>query len=336
MKKTFLILAAFLIICPLAQGAESQKPQKNTSETIGSNIAYLTQKGYFEKAQQPSFLSPLEEVRRAMNLHLKYANCYNLEALKNLYADNYINADGLNKELYFELIKKTWVGYPDIKYRASIKNIEVDGDYAIVEVSEDAVATTDSKSGVVNEKGLLESASNSVYYLEKISNRWLITSDHVLFEKTFLRYGSARNTSVELTSPCQIAANNSYTATLKIVPPKDSLVIASVGQENITYPQTVAEEVFRKLPENGTLERVFKSNDKNINEYSVASFGITKAELRGTEIKIYVTGLGFVMSRVNVIPKNDFVKAENPEKIEKAEKSDKTEKAEKCEKHEKN
>ncbi len=36
-----------------------------------------------------------------------------------------------------------------------------------------------------------------------------------------------------------------------------------------------------------------------------ASFGITRAEInKGTEIKIYVTGLGYVMSRINVIPKN--------------------------------
>ena len=63
------------------------------------------------------------------------------------------------------------------------------------------------------------------------------------------------------------------------------------------------------------LERVFKSNGQNINEYAVASFGITKAEIKnGTELKIYVTGLGFVMSRVNVIPKNEFIKVAENEK----------------------
>jgi len=67
---------------------------------------------------------------------------------------------------------------------------------------------------------------------------------------------------------------------------------------------------------------LFTYNDKNINEYAVASFGITKAEVKnGREIKIYVTGLGFLMSRVNVIPNNEFVKIAKKEKAkdEKAE-----------------
>jgi len=303
MKKLFIILAAVVLFCPKSYAGEE-------------NIALLTKKGFFEVApQQCTFANPQEEIRKTLYLHLKAANTYNYEGLKALYADNYSNADGLNKEIYFELIKKTWASYPDIKYKIDIKNIEVNGNTAVAQVSESAVATTDSKSGVVDEKGCLQSISNSVYHLEKVNNVWLISSDYIISEKTFLRYGSARSVNVDLSAPVQIAANTKYNAVLKIEPPKDSLIIASIGQESITYPQTVAEEVFRKLPENGILERVFTSNAKNINEYSVASFGITKAEIKnGTEIKIYVTGLGFVMSRVNVIPKNDFVKVAQDEK----------------------
>jgi hypothetical protein len=95
----------------------------------------------------------------------------------------------------------------------------------------------------------------------------------------------------------------------------------------------LAEEVFRKLPDDGALERVFKSNDKNINEYAVASFGITKARIiNQSELKILVTGLGFAMSRVNVIPKNEFIKVAD---IEKQEKNGNQERLEKLEKHEK-
>jgi len=303
MKKLILILTAFLIICP--------KSFANTDD-----IALLEKSGFFTPLVQESCLSsPMEEVKKTLYLHLRYANNCNLEGLQSLYADNYTNADGLSKAIYFDLIKKTWENYPDIKYRIDIKNVEISGDNAIVQVDESALATTDSKSSVVNEKGLLESISDSVYYLEKINNKWLITSDHILFEKTSLRYGTARTIDVNLTAPCQVSADNSYTVSLKINPPKDSLVIASIGKENITYPQTVAEEIFRKLPEDGLLERMFKSNNKNINEYAVASCGITKAEIsKGMEIKVYVTGLGFVMSRVNVIPKNDFVKVADNEK----------------------
>lgn len=303
MKKLFLILTAFLILSSKSYAADTD------------NIALLTQKGFFETPHQTSSTNPCEDIKKTLYTHLKYANNYNLEGLKSLYAPNYNNADGLNKDIYFDLIKKTWESYPDIKYKINIKSIEINDNNAVAQVNEDAIATTNSKSGLVNEKGLLESASGSVYYFEKVNNEWLITSDHILFEKTYLRYGSAKDINIDLIAPFQITADTPYTASLKIQTPKDSLIIASIGQENITYPQTIAEEAFRKLPGDGTLERMFKSNDKNINEYAVASFGVTKAELNNpTEIKVYVTGLGFLMSRVNVIPKNNFIKVENDEK----------------------
>ena len=299
-KKIFLILmalTAFGIFCP-----------KSYASTETENIALLTKKGFFDNSQQSMFINPCEEVRRTLYLHLKYANNYNLNGLKSLYAPKYMTSDGFSSENYFELIQKTWASYPDIKYKINIQNIEINQNTAIAQVSEDAIALTDSKSGIINERGVLQSTSTNVYYLEKINNEWLITSDYIIFEKTSLKYGSARDIKIDLTAPYQIPADTQYTVSLKMEAPKDSLIIASIGQENTTYPQIVAEEVFRKFPDDGILERVFKSNDKNINEYAVASFGITKAELKkGTEIKVYVTGIGFIMSRVNVIPKNNFI-----------------------------
>lgn len=307
MKKILLVLTVLIAITAVCPKTYAQEID---------NIALLTKKGFFDNEQQTnSFLTPCEEVRKTLFTHLKYANAYNYDGLKSLYADNYSNADGLSKDIYFDLIKKTWDSYPDIKYKIDIKNIQIDGNVAVAQVNESAWATTSSKSGVMDENGLLQSVSESVYYLEKFNNDWLITSDSILFEKTFLKYGAARDIEVSLSAPSQIPANTIYTSSLKIDVPKDSIVIASIGQENITYPQTIAEEVFRKLPDDGILERVFTSNGKNINEYAVASFGITKAEInKEAEIRVYVTGLGFVMSRINVIPKNDFVKvAKNEE-----------------------
>lgn len=297
MKKALLLMLAILLFCPKSIAGEE-------------NISLLTKKGFFDKPVANSVsLNACDDIRKTIYSHLKYANTYNYEGLKSLYADTYSSSDGINKEIYFDLVKKTWESYPDIKYKININNIEVNGTKAIAQVRESAVGTTNSKSGVVDQKGLLESISNSVYYFEKINNEWLINSDYVISEKTFLRYGSAKEISIELDAPNQIPAGTPYTATLKMEYPKDTLIIASIGQESITYPQTTADEVFRKLPEDGLLERMFKSNQKNINEYAVASFGVTKAEIKkGAEIKIYVTGLGFVMSRVNVIPKNELVK----------------------------
>lgn len=305
MKKLLLILTAFLVICP------------NSYATESANIALLSKKGFFDHPQESCFISPCEEVKRTLYSHLKYANSYDLEGLKSLYSDNYISSDGLNKKIYFDLIRKTWASYPDIKYKINIKNIETDGNIAVAQVNESATATTNLTSSVLKEKGILQSTSNSVYYLEKVNGEWQVTSDYILYERTFLLYGSAKDMAISLTSPSQIAANEQYSTSLKIDSPEDTIIIASIGQEKITYPQEVAPEVFRKLPDSGVLERVFRANDKNINEYAVASFGVTKAELKkATEIKISVTGLGFVMSRVNVIPQNNFIKVEKDEKTE--------------------
>lgn len=318
MKKILLILITIMAFCP-------------KSYANSDNIALLTKNGFFEKPQVSS-TKPCDDVKKILFAHLKYSNEYNFDKLNSLYATNYINADGLSKDVLFDLIKKTWANYPDIKYKIAIENIQIGENSAIAQLSEEALATTNATSQILAEKGILKSFSSSIYYLTKINNEWKITSDHVIFEKTFLTYGSAQNVGVELIAPSQIAANTPYTATLRIDAPKDALIIASIGKENITYPQDVAEEVFRKLPDSGTLERVFKSNKDNINEYTVASFGLTRAEVNnGSQIKISVTGLGFAMSRVNVVPINNFVKFEN-EKTDKVEKKEKVDKGEKIEK----
>ena len=297
MKKAFLILITLLIFSPQSYG-----------ET--ENIALLTKKGFFEK-QETTQTNPYEEIKKTMAVHLKASNAYDINKLSSLYADKYINGDGFKKDVYFDLIEKTWASYKDIKYKMEIKNIQVYGDLAMVELNEYAIATTDSKSSALMGKGLLRSISDCIYYFEKINNDWQITSDHTAFEKIYLSYGAAQNSQIELIAPSQILANTPYTASLEIKAPQDTLVIASIGREIITYPQTVADEVFRKFPDNNCLERMFTSNDKNINEYTVASYGMTKAEIKkGSEIKIYITGLGFVMSRVNVIPINNYIKYE--------------------------
>lgn len=316
MKRLLLTLIALLILAPASYCAQAEI----------DTITLLTQKGFFATSSSSQSIStnPYVELRKSLCAHLKYANSYNLDGLKTLYADNYINADGLNKDIYFDLIKKTWESYPDIKYSMEIKNLEISTNTATAQVVERAIASTSAKSGIIHERGILESTSNSVYYFEKINNKWLITSDHIISEKTMLRYGVANDVRINLIAPNQIPANTEYTAALDIQAPKDSLVIASIGKENITYPQVLAEEIFRKLPDDGVLERVFKSNNKNINEYAVASFGITKAKIiNQSELKIFVTGLGFVMTRVNVIPKNEFVKVAEVKKEEKEQKDEK-------------
>ena len=58
--------------------------------------------------------------------------------------------------------------------------------------------------------------------------------------------------------------------------------------------------MFRKLPDDNILERLFISNTDNVNEYIVASIGITKADISDLSIKLSLTGFGYQITRVNV------------------------------------
>jgi hypothetical protein len=291
-----------MIFCPFA----AANPQ---------DIAKLEQNGFFATATKRK-CNTYMSVRKILTNQLKYSNKHDLKDLSGLYADSYVNGDGLNRSIFLDLVKKTWKSYPDIKYYAIIRGIDVNGNKAIAHVDEYALATSsDSQNLSFRDKGLLESNSSTVYYLENINGLWQITSDHIDSERTYLRYGEAKFINIDLDAPNQISAGTPYTAALNIEAPKNSLIIASIGNEKITYPQENAPEVFRKLDEAGTLERIFTSNNNSINEYAVSSFGITRAKMQdGNKLKVSITGLGFAMTRVNVIPKNNFIKAIDDDK----------------------
>ena len=137
----------------------------------------------------------------------------------------------------------------------------------------------------------------------------------VFDEFSVLKYGDARYVDMHLETPKVIGAGQEYTSTLKVDLPSDYVVIASLNQEKIVNPATKPQETFKKLNDEQVLARVFTANTDNVNEYTVASIGITGAEMAGKDkIRVYVNGLAFVMSRINVIPKNNFARVDRQEK----------------------
>lgn len=299
MKKiSVLIFSALLLtsICPVQAGIVA------------------TQKAKIE--QNRIYKINYNDIKAVINQQTVYTNKYDLDGLSSLYAKDFTNSDGFNKEVYFKLIKETWETYPDIIYKTHINNIEFSDNYATVVVDETAIATSKETVGELSVIGELYSTSKCVYFLEKQGTKWVISSEKILDETSTLKYGNARYSKIELSAPKQIGANQDYTATLKVAAPKDSAVIASISKENIVYPQTKAEDAFRRLTGDNILERVFHSNSENVNEYTVASVGITRAEPTYTpdEVRVYMGGLAFIMTRVNVVPKNKFVKIEDESK----------------------
>ena len=133
-------------------------------------------------------------------------------------------------------------------------------------------------------------------------------AEDILDERSALKYGDARFIKMELNAPTLIGAGENYSAELKVDMPADQIVIASIASEKIVQPVEPAPERYRKLPSDQILERLFIANTDNVNEYSIASVGVTKTEPVDEEnVKVYMNGLAFLMTRVNVVPKNNFI-----------------------------
>lgn len=248
-----------------------------------------------------------------------FTNSHNLDKLSDLYAESFMNNDGFDKKLYFKLIKDTWETYPEIQYDTVIRDIQIDGDYASVQTFETALAVTHEQSEKVDAYGELRSYANSIYYLKKSGKKWQIVSEQVLSEKSQLKYGDARFIKMDLNAPRVINAGEEYSAELSIDLADDESGIASIDKQLVIHPLDKPEEAFRAIMADNQLERIFTANKKNINEYATASIGIAKSEpYDETHTKVYMSGIAFLMSRVNVIPQNNFIKEEedNAQKAE--------------------
>lgn len=239
-----------------------------------------------------------ELVKNVLESQVKYANRTNFNKFIKTFDSSYVNSDGFNLETYSKLVKDIWKTYDNIVYDIDIKKVTINGNKASAEITETSFAEIKMTKAY---EGELKSISDTVYDLEKINGRWKVVSDTVLDEKTSMLYGSAKGLDIKLTVPNNIEANKEYCATLEFTPPQDTLAIASIASDIVEYPQKPTEEVFRALPEDNILERLFTSNTKNANEYIVASIGITKTDICDLNLKLSLTGFGYAIKRVNVI-----------------------------------
>lgn len=307
MKKLLLILLMLICMPVLAQ------------EQGDEDMAVIEKLGVLDtKTTDTVSLMPRKEIKNIFKLQEKYTNKQDIEGIKNIYADKYMSYDGFNKDIYVKLAEKTWKTYRNLKYKCYVKNIVLTGNnQATVEVEEYINGLSYIGTKYINEGyGLLENISKSVYFVEKINGKWQIVSDNIYFEHTFLTYGSAKFVPSYFSSPEQVNAGEKYEVSLYVDTPKNAVVIGSLAKENITYPQVSAEEIFRRLSENNTLERIITANTKNINEYAVSFYVImdTNDSEDIETLQMRVTGVGIAMNRVNVIPKNKYIKVED-EKI---------------------
>ena len=251
------------------------------------------------------------KVRNVLNSQVKYANKLNFDKFIATYDKNYQNGDGYNLEIYSKLVKELWGSYDNIKYGIRIKDIKFENDGSakvlLIETSHADIPVTKKMSGTLN------SEANSIYYLKKIDGKWKVTSDKIIDEVTSMLYGEATNLNIKLSAPKEVTPGYEYTASLEFIPPKDTFAIASIAKDKVEYPQKQAKEVFRKLPDDNILERLFIANSENANEYVIASIGLTRADIKDMSIKLSLTGFGYQIIRVNVV--NELTKNSTNEEI---------------------
>ena len=258
-----------------------------------------------------------KEIEQLLTTQEKFAQIYDLEGIKTIYGKEFVNNDGFKWDVYFNLIEETWKNYPDITYTTKINKIDSDGEYAVVLTSEKAVATTSSEFPVGEVFGELNSTSECIYYLRKIGNEWKITGEQVLKEISSLKFGDARYVKMTFDAPKMVGAGETYTSTIKVHVPSNNIVIGALSQEKIVPPIGEPDEKFRPFSDSQTLTRIFSANTDNVNEYNVASVALTEAEpTKDGNIKVYMSGLAFVMTRVNVVPTNNFAKVKEKDEQE--------------------
>ena len=239
----------------------------------------------------------------------RYSEKNDLEKLREMYDDNFVNNDGFNKETLFKMMEISADAYEDVEYTTIIDNIKVSGDFAVVDAHETAKGYTAAQIESLNDKGLITSEIYYTDYLKRDGNKWKITATDVRSELVSLKYGEAKNMPVEITAPECIASGTDYEVTLNTSAPLESFLVGSIVNEPIEFPVSQTRDVFRTI-KSDELIRVLTSNSDNKNEYATVTIAVTRAKLEPPSVVINMTGMAFVMKRINVIKVNDQIKLE--------------------------
>ena len=246
-------------------------------------------------------------------------NKHNLNALKKVYADDFINSDGQNKTQLFAQMARTFAGYPDMKTDYEVKHISSTAQYASANVVQKVSATTRDTSKITKDKGTYSAVLETVFYLKKMGTEWKIYSEAVQSETSVLAYGMAKDVPAVINAPQKVLAGNDYSANVVVDTPDGYSSIASVNSTQLVEGYNMNGETFRQIPaDSGSVERVLKANSDNNNEAVVVSVGFTKlTQDMFKKAKMDIAGLMILMRRVDIVPENSNYKVTDKAKNDK-------------------
>lgn len=284
-KICLLIILMFALATPKVQAVDIQ--------SLLSNIGF---NAFLQKDAK-------EEITKVLEKQQDYANRKNYTKLKALYTSTYANFDGIDMDSYIDSLKKTADRHGKLKYQTIINSVNIYGDYATVEATDITDGVTKESYEVIPGKGILHSEAKAIYYFKKEDGVWKIDSEMALNEKSYLKYGSAKEIEINLYAPECVKADTEYNIKVSAELKEARGIIASVTSEVIQLPHQKAEDIFRAIKQDGELERVVISNNKGKNEMAFASVALAKPVLnKDSKLGFSIDGVAFVSSRVNVIP----------------------------------
>lgn len=292
------LLALSLVMIPAAQ-AVSEQPSANTCVQAVSMASEQIRVFGAEPQSQivKDLLSTYSDLVAASNRHA-------LEDVLKHYNPQFISGDNLKLDQIKAMIQETWQAYPDITYRSQPIEIRVNGDWATIEAIDHSTATAASDKNIINKPGKLTSESRSLLFLRRIGTSWEITSDSTIWEQAIIRYGIDEGVRIVLSAPEQVKAGDSYSATIQADIPEGTFSIATIDNQQLTYPHQKLDDKFRALSsESNELQRVMKANSSNHNEIVTATLGLTSLQQSNPERpSLSLDGIVTIVKRVNVVP----------------------------------
>lgn len=297
MKRIILLLILSALLMPCVQTP--------TNASLVSDRSYRAQQHKEEKRA-------VKEIKTLFDTHTKLANKHDIKGLDSLYSDRYINNDGFDKKTYFKSVEDTWESCKDLTYTLKVLSVNVTGEYATVNVEETATGTVYETMDFAAVAGEIHSKSTGIYHLEQINGRWFIAGETSLSDESSLLYGDARFMNIEIQAPAQVSSGETYTTTVRIDADENTFILGSIDHDPVTYPANPPKTDLKPVPQSRILERLIKANTQNLNEYTITSLAISKVKNQGNgNFKVYMSGLACIMKRVNIIPKNEFIKIED-------------------------
>ena len=76
--------------------------------------AALISTGKYRHEQNKINKAEAKQIKELFKVHETFANKHDITGLKSLYSDNYINSDGMNKDVYFKTVEGCEVKVPGL------------------------------------------------------------------------------------------------------------------------------------------------------------------------------------------------------------------------------